>query len=955
MALRFYTFILLLFVSAGVQAQTLPPNQPEQDACGALQICGGSFYTPFSYVGGGQVVEDPGCFSESGTIWLRIQVATAGNIVFTIAPLDTTNDYDFAIWDVTATTCSTLAAPIRCNGNTIIPLGSVPGGIIGLNYTSTNIIVPAGAAGNAFNQFIAANAGDVFLIMVDNFSSNTASASGFTIDFTGSTATFSNGNNPVLNNIQAACSYASRAVVKTNRPVKCNSITPTGSDFQLTPSGTVLNASGKNCVSGTGYTDEITLNFASPLPAGSYNLGVKNGTDGNTLLDICDNAIVAPSNIPFTVAPTQFPAFESLIGPACAEMRVKLNKRVSCDSLATDGSDFSVSGGSGTNPPTVIGTYGTGCATSGFTDTLVLLLSGPFPEDGIYRLLAKNGTDGNTLIDSCNNRQAVGNALSFTVNSFDGVATAQVSPKVLCEPGYVQLDATAAVTGYLQTLNACGTVTATCDAPQGSYFAAGRDTLLNMNSPFYATYPKGRQQFLYRASELKQIGMQPGLISELQWNVTAKNTSSPLNNFTIKMACTPATQLSGVFLNGVGPVFSSPAYTSVLGTNTFALQLPFYWNGTSNIVVEVCYDNGSTYGGSDVVAHSITPFPSVYHVYSTSGVTDGCAITGTGTSYSIGSNTIRPKIRFNMCSLPALPPVLAWQSGNFTGDSAAYSTTAYVDQTRTYTFSALDGKGCFHRDTASVVVSVRNPVIGPNVKDTAICPGDRIQFTASNGTTYSWLSGDLSTISCLDCPAPVLTPTVSDRYYAIITDALGCADTLDVFILVKPKPQIQVTPKDTTVKAGKRVLYFATGGETYNWMRPFNLSSAYGTAIVATANESREIIVTGIDTAGCQGSDTAQLNVDFRNSVFVPSAFTPNGDGDNDVFSVRNVTTQKIAEFRVFNRWGTEVFSTNTTMQGWDGTYKGEPQPTGEYGYLIRLAAPDGITDTYTGTITLIR
>ncbi len=953
MRIFLYTLLLFFGFAAGIQAQTLPPNQPEQDACNALQICGGSFYTPYSYAGGGQVVETPGCFPETGSVWLRIQVATAGNIVFTITPLDSTNDYDFAVWNATTTPCSTLSSPVRCNGNTILPAGSVPGGIIGLNLTSTNIVVPAGTVGNAFNQFIAANAGDVFLILVDNFSSTTTSASGFTIDFAGSTATFTTGNNPVLGGIKSACSYASQAVVTTNRPVKCSSLTATGSDFQLTPSGTIASAVGKNCVSGAGYTSEITVTFASPLPAGSYNLGVKNGTDGNTLLDICNNAIVAPSNVSFTVSPTDFPSFLGLVGPACAEMRVKMSKRVACDSLATDGSDFTLSGGS--NTPAVISAYGIGCDSTGFTDTLVLLLSAPFVEDGTYTLLSKAGTDGNTLIDSCNNRQQVGDVLNFNVNSFDGVANAQVTPTVLCEPGYVQLNATAAVTGYPQTLNQCGPVSTACAAPQGSYFAAGKDSSSSANSPFYATYPKGRQQFLYRASELKRLGMRPGLISEVSWNVLTKNSTLPLNNFNIKMACTGASQISGNFLNGTGPVYSNPSYTTVLGANTFALQTPFYWNGNSNIVVEVCYDNGSTYSATDVVSHSVTPFASVFHVYGYSGTEAGCALTGTGSSYTIGSTTFRPKIRFNMCSLPAQPPILAWQRGDFTFDSAAYNTTAFIPETRTFTFSALDGKGCYHRDTTTVVVSVRNPVLNPGTTDTALCPGDRLRLIASNGSTYQWLSGDLSTISCLDCPNPFITPILSDTYSAIITDALGCSDTLDVFIRVKPSAVIRVTPKDTTVKAGQRVLYYATGGATYNWMRPFNLSSASGAAVVATANESREIIVTGIDTAGCQGSDTAQLRVDFRNTVFIPSAFTPNSDGNNDVFGIRNLTTQKVAEFRVFNRWGVEVFSTNNAAQGWDGTYKGELQPTGEYGYLIRLAAPDGVAETYTGTVTLIR
>src|SRR5690606_13251881 len=99
------------------------------------------------------------CFSESGSVWFKFKVLVAGNIVFTIKPVDSTNDYDFSVFDVTNDTCSSVPqiTNIRCNGNTVLPIGSVPGGIIGLNYTSTLIYVPAGTYGNPFNQFIAAN------------------------------------------------------------------------------------------------------------------------------------------------------------------------------------------------------------------------------------------------------------------------------------------------------------------------------------------------------------------------------------------------------------------------------------------------------------------------------------------------------------------------------------------------------------------------------------------------------------------------------------------------------------------------------------------------------------------------------------------------------------------------------------------------------------------------------
>jgi len=96
------------------------------------------------------------------------------------------------------------------------------------------------------------------------------------------------------------------------------------------------------------------------------------------------------------------------------------------------------------------------------------------------------------------------------------------------------------------------------------------------------------------------------------------------------------------------------------------------------------------------------------------------------------------------------------------------------------------------------------------------------------------------------------------------------------------------------------------------------------------------------------------VDVDYRDNLFVPSGFSPNGDGKNDLFRVANLTFQKIVEFRVFNRWGQEIFNANSNV-GWDGAWKGEPQDMGEYSYQIRVGFPDGYVESYKGSVTLIR
>src|SRR5687768_11123601 len=121
--LRFCLFsVLTIFSFIETQAQLLPPNQPEQNACNALQLCGNTFFTPYSYQGEGTVTDltTTPCFSpESNSVWLRLVVSAPGTIVFSITPVVTADDYDFAIANITNGDCNNIAQTqvIRCNFN----------------------------------------------------------------------------------------------------------------------------------------------------------------------------------------------------------------------------------------------------------------------------------------------------------------------------------------------------------------------------------------------------------------------------------------------------------------------------------------------------------------------------------------------------------------------------------------------------------------------------------------------------------------------------------------------------------------------------------------------------------------------------------------------------------------------------------------------------------------------
>ncbi|HRO42566.1 MAG TPA: gliding motility-associated C-terminal domain-containing protein [Flavipsychrobacter sp.] len=943
-------FLGVCFPYTSLYAQLLPPNQPEQNACNALEICGNTFTTTFSYQGIGTVSDltntpcDNGMAAgEANVVWLRLNVVTAGIIVFEISPLNTADDYDFAVLDITNATCSTFTSSnvVRCNFNNNLP--PVNNGIVGLNTTATSPFILAGLTGNYLQQ-INASAGDVYLIMINNFGQGTSGnqlGAGFTIDFTGTTATF-NGPTPAMNSIIASCNNASQITLQMNHNILCNTIATNGTDFTVA-GGTIASEAGINCTGTNGYTDQIVINFASPLPPGNYNLVAQLGTDANTLVNTCNISLPVAASIPFTVPSYEPPSYEVVVQPGCTEVKIKLNKKVSCSAIAGNGSDFSISG---PQSSAIIAAWGAGCDTNNFTDTVTFLLQTPLQTDGTYTISAKTGTDNNTLLDSCGIPQLIGDDITFTINSYDDLIIA-MDDTVLCNAQYLQLDAVNNSPLPIQTVS-CGLSTTTCSGNFRAAFVGTKDSLSTTNSPFFGGAEDNRTQYLFRASELKEMGLTQGIITTLQWKVTQKFSQQPYSNFTIKMGCTPLSNLTNSFNANPQTVFTAPSYNVTLGWNTFTLTTPFNWDGVSNLIVETCFDNIST-SLTDEVAHSVTPFISVFQ---RSGFgTPGCAMTTQGTIG--GLRSLRPKIRFYICEPPTGIAKFTWTPGTLLSDSTIQQPLAYIPAHNTYNVTVIDKYGCAHRDSVVVTLSLRDPHVTPT--DTTICFGEKVLLQSMGGIKYEWLASDPSTLSCINCAATIAAPKQTTTYAVIVSDQYDCADTLQSVVTVNQLPLVNILEQDMMVKYGTTIQLNAENAELFSWSPSGLLNNPYLANPSATITAPTTFYVTGIDKNGCRNIDSIKIEVDYADPFFVPTAFSPNGDGKNDIFKIGSLSFQKLNEFRIFNRWGQEVFTTTDPTKGWDGTFKGVPQEPGVYHFIIRIAYPNGKVEVHKGDVTLIR
>ena len=254
----------------------------------------------------------------------------------------------------------------------------------------------------------------------------------------------------------------------------------------------------------------------------------------------------------------------------------------------------------------------------------------------------------------------------------------------------------------------CGINGAACATPTSYTLGTGTFTTLNSAvTPFSGRRYDGRHQYLFRASELLAAGMNCSAISSLSFNITAINSTQPYSNFSIKLACVNALDLATGFINSGTEVYTNPSYTAMLGANTFAFPAPYTWNGTDNLLVDICFDN-TTLGPptNDAVSYTTTTFTSVFGAYNAPDVdiTDPCTTT-TGFN-SIFSSTTRPNIVFGACNItiPSLTSayigyldgaVIGNPTGGYKGPGTLNAQAVYDDNVllTDYVFDKyLDGK-----------------------------------------------------------------------------------------------------------------------------------------------------------------------------------------------------------------------------------------------------------------------
>lgn len=278
-----------------------------------------------------------------------------------------------------------------------------------------------------------------------------------------------------------------------------------------------------------------------------------------------------------------------------------------------------------------------------------------------------------------------------------------------------------------------------------------------------------------------------------------------------------------------------------------------------------------------------------------------------------------------------------------------------------YTYYVTVTKGACSKDSSKIVVKVYphpKPKIYP--LDTTVCEYDSVTLTATGGDYYIW-SPKPSSLNHYkgygDTDRNKAAPPITTTYDVKVCTWGCCRDTNHAVIHIIPGPNGKVCC-DTTVGSGTPVQLTTTLGSgpyiVQGWYPTYGLSCSNCADPVATVNVTTTYVVTLQDLLTlCTAKDSVTIDI-FNCNIFVPTAFSPNGDGNNDYLYVRSLCL-KALDFAIFDRWGNKVFETRNQNTPWDGTYNGKPMNMGTYMWYLNGLYEDGTNITKSGNVTLVR
>lgn len=380
---------------------------------------------------------------------------------------------------------------------------------------------------------------------------------------------------------------------------------------------------------------------------------------------------------------------------------------------------------------------------------------------------------------------------------------------------------------------------------------------------------------------------------------------------------------------------------------------------TDNNPVGICYSNAGTFAVSLTVVNANGTDTETQTNYITVTTCSQPPVA----SFSANSQTICVGGSVTFTDLSTNNPT-SW-SWTFAGGTPSVSTsqnpTIVYNTAGNYTVSltATNAAGS-NTSTQNAYITVVNcppPTSSFSVSDNSICEGQCISITntSTDGTSFAWtFTGGNPSSSTAENPGTICYPTAGNYTISLtVTNSSGNATSTEN-IVVSVTPSV-VASGDTTIDIGNTAILSAVGSGSgnYTWTPSTGVNCTTCPSTSVLPQESTYYVVE-YSEGGCSVFDSVLINVNITEAIGIPNAFSPNGDGENDVLYVLG---QGIFELhlKIYNRYGQLVFESNDQAQGWDGKHAGKDANTGVFAYTLEYTLSSGAILTSKGNVTLVR
>lgn len=281
--------------------------------------------------------------------------------------------------------------------------------------------------------------------------------------------------------------------------------------------------------------------------------------------------------------------------------------------------------------------------------------------------------------------------------------------------------------------------------------------------------------------------------------------------------------------------------------------------------------------------------------------------------------------------------------------------------TYTVTLIMTDTGSCNSPDTVRKVVAVNGLLVKARfTSPDSVCLKTEMIFTdqSDNASGITWYFGDGASSTTTPASHTYANPgTYTMMLVAVNPNTCNKRDTMKKTIVIRKLPVANFS-YDPIIPVPNTPIKFTNKSQNadyYSWnFGDGNLSAEENPSHLYRKTGTYRVCLSALTRDGCADSLCKEVSADVHTAIDVPTAFSPNGDGSNDILFVRGAAVETV-NIKIFNRWGEKVFESGSMEKGWDGTYKGRPQEMDSYAYVLRATFIDGSSAQKQGNITLLR